>query len=78
MSLENLAKYQLDKESLSQIHGSGWGTVTCEDGSTFSASASSMEVVRDRGNFWCEHHGHGSGSSYTFMEVGEGVFTLDQ
>ncbi|WGH76798.1 hypothetical protein P8625_06535 [Tenacibaculum tangerinum] len=47
--------------------GSGYGTVTCEDGATFSASAESMDSVVSSGNRWCEDHGHGGGSTYFFV-----------
>ena len=74
MSLEHLSKFKLDKESLSEIRGSGEGTVVCADGTSFSASASSMEVVRDRGDFWCRHHGHGAGVTFVFVGEGEMSF----
>lgn len=68
MSLAHLSKYKLDKKSMSEIRGSGYGTVVCDDGTIFSASASSMEVVEDRGDFWCEHHGHGGGQLFLYSE----------
>ena len=76
MSLANLSKYKLDRETMSNIRGAGYGTVTCEDGTQFSHTASSIESVRDRGDYWCRRHGHGGGATYVW--VGEGEFTFPE
>lgn len=47
----------------------GYGTVTCADGTTFSAAASSYESVVTNGNRWCLDHGHGGGSTYIYSEL---------
>ena len=58
----------LNKKEQQLINGgkAGYGTVTCEDGTTFSASAQSMDSVIQGGNRWCQDHGHGGASNYLF------------
>lgn len=76
MSLKHLEKYRMDRKAMSNIRGNGYGTVTCQDGTTFSASASSMEAVQSGGDRWCRDHGHGGGATYLY--VGEGEFTFPE
>ena len=57
--LEKLRKYEIDRKALSEIRGSGEGTVVCANGESFSASASSFEAVQSGGERWCRDHGHG-------------------
>lgn len=58
----------ITKEEQTNINGGrGYGTVTCADGTTFSAPASSMDSVVQGGNRWCNDHGHGGGSSYIYV-----------
>ncbi|WP_272149821.1 hypothetical protein [Tenacibaculum aiptasiae] len=57
----------LSKEEQQVINGGGYGTVTCADGTTFSATAASYNSVVQGGNRWCKDHGHGSGASYFFV-----------
>ena len=66
MFLKELSKYKISKELLSEINGSGHGTVQCEDGTQFSAAAESMESVY-RGDRWCRDHGHGGAVAYIFQ-----------
>jgi hypothetical protein len=57
MLLKNLAKYSIEKKSMSKITGGGGGRVTCNNGESFSADASSNEAVRRGGERWCRSRG---------------------
>jgi len=56
----------LNKTEQQSIKAGKYGKVTCEDGTTFSANAESMDSVVQGGNRWCQDHGHGNASSYLF------------
>ncbi|MBA6155643.1 hypothetical protein H3Z83_03785 [Tenacibaculum sp. S7007] len=67
--LENISSLGtvLCKTEQEIINGGGYGKVTCADGSSFSATAESMDSVVTGGDRWCRDRGGAS----NYLYVGE-------
>lgn len=64
MLLENFKEYRIGKKLLSEINGSGYGSVTCNNGESFDAPAASEDSVETGGSRWCRDRGGVSSSMY--------------
>ena len=64
MILENFKKYRIDKKLLSKMNGAGYGSVTCNNGDTFDATASSADSVESGADVYCRHRGGVANSWY--------------